>query len=246
MIREPKGNRRSKSGRWSRSLKWTSLFIFLAGVIMVMGIKVDEIAIDGTVVVCPEELSGRIGIRQGMPWWKVLSVPVEENLEILPRIKRVEVSLRLLRRVEILVTEREAVALVLEKGRYLAVDGSGMVMGTPADDERGLLVVTGIDVTPLPGEYLAGKGKRKAFVSFFETWSNGSPLSLSELNLSDERNLKVYTAGGLEVLVGDSSNLDQKIGLLTSSLPRLDLSLVSGPIDLRIGGMLIFNTDGQD
>lgn len=130
--------RAARKDRWSRRLRRTSRvllvlvpFVALAWLLLASPwLKVSEVAVDGTSRLTTQRVQLAAGVPAGTPLARVDTGAVERRVMRLPAVERVEVTRSWPSTLVVSVTERHAVAAVLEKGTWTLVDADGVSFGT--------------------------------------------------------------------------------------------------------------------
>ncbi|MGI6097529.1 MAG: cell division protein FtsQ/DivIB [Dethiobacteria bacterium] len=216
------------------------LLIFFVSSLMFMAFlrspffTVRQVQITGNEKLSYEELMQVSGIKVGSNIWENSLAEIKDNLQALVRVDSVEVKRHFPGKLEIVIKEKEPVALIPYQSSYLELSPEGLLLGTTESFIEGLLVVTGIDLGNL---HIGGKAGNEEQLAFLQHFFNAIPdfpeLTLSELNLSEPLNAVLFTAGGLKVCIGSADNLIEKLETLVQILPHVAGREQQGYLDLR-------------
>jgi len=156
-----------------------------------------------------------------------------------PQLETVEVTRNLPGLVVIQVTERVPVATVMTADGYFMIDKNTVCFNLSAEQDQTYPLITGLDGSiGLPGQPLGCPVRAKLLRDFFALWAEREFIALKKLDVSSSYNLIIYTADQLEIWLGDSSSLANKLLLVESSLPYLQKD-GQIKIDVRSGSRLI-------
>src|SRR6185312_14159280 len=184
----------------------------------------------------------------------VFFVPLEERQRQLERIPWVESAtvMRLLpNRISVDIHERTPVAFVQIGSRISLIDGSGVVMGMPANRQTkySFPVVHGIsDTEPLSSRAAAMQIYNRMAGELDSAGNDGARYTrqLSEVDLSDPEDVKVMAnegSGALLIHLGSSNFLDRyKLYLAHITEWRQQFQQLQS-VDLRYDGQIVVNPD---
>lgn len=195
------------------------IFVLLAVLAMFMFMQsaffaVTQIKVVGTRQLNTQEVQKISGLNPGINIFKANLPEATGKIRLHPLIETVEISRRFPSRLEIHVTERTAVGLIAGRGEFLQVDGSGVFLAKSSNMGKvNLPIITGITVPKTaPGEKIGGEEIQAALV-----YLKNMPIKLtaviSEINVRDLNNIKLFTIDGAEVRVGNTERVTDKIRL---------------------------------
>ncbi|MCL6635959.1 MAG: FtsQ-type POTRA domain-containing protein [Peptococcaceae bacterium] len=179
------------------------------------------------------------GIAAGTNIFKTDLRAAKARIETLPAVKEAQVFRELPARVVIRVKERKPLALVPAKEGFIAVDADGVHVRSARIGEKGLPVLTGLnlDEIPPPGGLLPG-GDIPVLLRVIEGLPTEVVNSLSEVHREKDGRIVLYTLQGVRCLLGGPEDVQKKGELLLSVLKELkgrrieyiDLSLPGSPV----------------
>jgi cell division protein FtsQ len=190
----------------------------------------------------------------------VLRIPLEtrrKQLEALPWVERAVVRRALPNRVEVEIVERTPVAFHREDGELALVDSHGVILDRPLEGDFHFPVATGLHAG-LPADERERRMRMfSAFLQQIDAARSGSSDLVSEVDLSDAKNLQVTFSrlpddglsmaksadGPLLVFFGDRDfqnrfqTLLGKMGEIKSQVGRVEM------VDMRFDGEVVVNPD---
>ena len=211
--------------RHNKNVRWVLIPVFLV-VCMVAGFffsmsplfSVRSVEVEGNTFVTDEEVLSLAGVEKGMNLFAANRARIEELLPILPRVKSAHVKRTLLGSVVITVEEREPVAMLLVGRAALELDREGRIIDRYTTiTHQAYPLITGVDTTDqglIAGSYITGAPMATALGVL--TGLKEGAADVGEINVSDPENIKIYTLSGLEVRIGDDSDLEEKYNLYNS------------------------------
>lgn len=242
--------KRAASGQERRMIK---LLLMLAAVcalvILVRGriYVLREIEVTGNSKKSVSEIAGRSGLQLGMNIFNVDEREVERNLLTDPYVELLKVRVELPDTVVLEVRERSACAAINCAGVILLTDQEGYILerltGVPQDGN--FVVVSGMDVSighqgnaiesGVPGQKAAMSAVLQAI------HESGMEREISELNVADMDNLYLVSDNGIQVLLGDETNLNDKFAWMRAVMDRLKQDgVMSGVLDLSSGKNAVY------
>ncbi|HOL18018.1 MAG TPA: FtsQ-type POTRA domain-containing protein [Bacillota bacterium] len=237
-----KSNKPAPKKRWVKAGR-RALIIAASLLLLKMGhalFTVKNIEVKGPAFLDREALIERSGITVGSSIFTVRSDKVAHALQADPAILEAAVQKDYPSTVVISVTSRTPVAYILAEGGCWLMDAEGIVYKQDAEMSGNLPVVTGINPDHLfPGEVVRDQASAMALHAFFSALAEVPHLKPAELNLADSREMVLYTASGLKVLLGDSKNMRRKLALVKETLPYLPEVGDFACLDVRTGERLI-------
>jgi len=217
-----------------------SLFLFLNAPFF----TIKEITIVGLDRLYPEEVYDVMLIREGMNIWKISPPELKEQILALPRVQEVDINRVLPDKLFIKIKEKYPLALVPYHGYYLELAPDGMFIGIKDEYEGELPLINGLlwgrmDV----GMQIPDRARKEVIELFLEGLRNNPSLPLAEINVENLQQIIVYTWEGLEVRLGSSENLTNKLEILQHINQLLILEEhdpLSGYLDLRVPEAPVF------
>lgn len=235
--------------RRHKNVRWVLIPVFLVACLLagyffsISGFfAVRTIVISGNDNVADEDIINIAQIEKGMNIFAVNEQALEQNIPILPRIMSATLERQLPGTIKITVVERQGVA-VLNVGKAMAViDGEGRIIDRQRQtDVFDLPIVTGVDIDDqgvVPGCFLSGEQIETALEVLTALPEDAE--DIGEINVADIQYIKIYTADGTEIRIGDSQNFGEKYLLYSTILQEnerkaekaidyIDVSIVNKP-----------------
>jgi len=191
---------------------------------------VDRISVIGNSRTATDDVVASTGISVGNPLLDLDLATAKRQVEALPWIAEVEVRRRLDGEVVVRVIEREAVVALPAGSGLVLVDQTGYQLEPVAVQPDGFIPVAGIEASGQPGEY--APQETVLVLNALQGLTPGLRLEVDRFRVEDGA-LVIELTGGGQAVLGDSSQLGEKIQALETLLARVDLQCVS-IIDLRV------------
>ncbi len=237
-------NRRGISG-WKKALRYLFRLTLLAGLLILAMyaetyFTITEIRVTGDSNVPAAEIIKASGAADAR---NIFFLREKKAVELIkkqyPQLETVAIKRDLPGTVTIKIDERTPVATIMTADGYWLIDKNTVCFDFTADKNPGYPLITGLDGGIIaPGMPLNCPARAKVLQEFFKAWGGADFAELDSLDLSSNYNLIVHTDQQMEVWLGDSSNMSQKLLLVERSLPFLP---ETGKIklDVRSGSRLI-------
>lgn len=183
---------------------------------------ISEIIITGNKLVSNEQLISQSQIVRGMNIFRVNIEKTSRTLSEHSRLKDVKVTRILPSTISIEVEERNAVALIPYSSQFIEVDGEGYVLAKGNQiSSFNLPIITGLEINQ---DEINGKLADIDLNQILNAFSMLNPNELkeiSEINVSIEEGLLLYTIDGMQVRLGRTENLTGKIRFFLSILSEI-------------------------
>ena len=187
---------------------------------------VRSIVVNGNGGVSEQEVIHLSGLRLGSRMRSLDAQAVSQGVESDGRLAFIDMEKRYPSTVMLMVRERTKDALILQAGKILLLDSDGFVVS--ASDhlpEQSVPYVTGLK----PSTYQLGRqldvadGRLNAMKAVVEALkAQGATGYVSELSVENIADLRIITRTGMEVLLGDASDMPNKILWMTGTLKDLE------------------------
>lgn len=203
---------------------------------------INSVYIEGLDKLTREEIHNAGGLREGMNIWKISPPDLRARIMTIPRVAEANVERILPGALSISIKEKYPIILIPFHGYYLEVAKDGIVIGL-RDEYRGEMpLVSGLVWGKMDvGTRIPDRARGEAIETMLPALYNLPALSLSEINVADPQHIIVYTQGGMEVWLGNASELGKKLELLMHIYPRLLSSgAAEGYLDLRVAENPVF------
>jgi cell division protein FtsQ len=204
-----------------------------------------QVNVTGNQTVPQKDIIDLSGIKIGSNLFDFNAQNSSKAIEIIPRIRSVQIQRHLPNSVVINVTERKPWALIVTNGKSYVIDDQGVCF----DKLNGLDIMNLPVITwaGLPARFDVGQHMKSSVLQTFKTIYTKIPSSLvqqiSEYHLTDEGQLVMYTIRGTEVRFGGEERLTEKIGFFQEAM-KLDNNGTQGAlryIDLRYKGQPVIS-----
>lgn len=200
---------------------------------------VTQIKVQGVRQLKSQEILKISGLNTGLNIFKANLQEAENKIRLDPLVKGVEIKRQLPSSLLINVTERVAIGLVNDRGEFLQVDGDGILLARATDlGKVNLPIITGAPVKKTaPGDKMDSEEIQAALL-YLKNIPLKITATISEINVRDPNNIKLYTLDGAEVRVGDTGRVTEKINLYEEVIGRnyaqriqyLDISYNGRPV----------------
>lgn len=224
-------SKRRKSARRPAWLPWAAsiailalaLWLLLTNVVFV----VREVQVIGAGEIPEADVRRLSGIRLGSRISAVDAERVRLDVESDGRVAFVSLARRLPNRVVLTVRPRTEDAVILQAGKIVVLDSEGYVVSAGGDrlPEGNAVYVTGIKASyyTLGRQLDTADGRVGCMRAVLEALkAQRATAYVSELSVADTADLRVITRTGITVLLGDSSNMTEKITWMAGTLADLE------------------------
>lgn len=224
-------SKRRKSARRPAWLPWAAsiailalaLWLLLTNVVFV----VRDVQVIGAGEIPEADVRRLSGIRLGSRISAVDAERVRLDVESDGRVAFVSLARRLPNRVVLTVRPRTEDAVILQAGKIVVLDSEGYVVSAGGDrlPEGNAVYVTGIKASyyTLGRQLDTADGRVGCMRAVLEALkAQRATAYVSELSVADTADLRVITRTGITVLLGDSSNMTEKITWMAGTLADLE------------------------
>ncbi|MDR9757383.1 MAG: cell division protein FtsQ/DivIB [Thermacetogeniaceae bacterium] len=179
-----------------------------------------EIEVKGNKKLPQTEIVQKSGLSLGINYFDIDTGLVAKRLSSIPVIASVEVNKKLPNRMEIVVEEREPLALYCTQDSFAVIDGQGYCIEKNVSiHDYDLPIITGLIPDLLrPGEKVSDK---ECLQSVLAVLGEDVQQLISEIDLAQENSLIAYTRQGIPLLLGTPDQLSEKIEMAVSYLDLL-------------------------
>ncbi|MFY9140410.1 MAG: FtsQ-type POTRA domain-containing protein [Thermacetogeniaceae bacterium] len=179
-----------------------------------------EIEVKGNKQLPQDEIVQKSGLSLGINYFDIDTGLVAKRLSSIPVIASVEVNKNLPNRMEIVVKEREPLALYCSQEGFAVIDGQGYcIEKNVVFNDYDLPIITGLSPDILqPGEKVSNK---ECLQSVLAVLGEDVQQLISEIDLAQENSLIAYTRQGIPLLLGTPDQLSEKIEMAVSYLDLL-------------------------
>lgn len=237
--------RNKEIGRKKRNIYENLFFILLVltgGFVLLNSpfFEVGRVQVRGNQFMEEEKIRTVADIGLGTNIFKVNLNAAAAGVKLLPMIKDVKVSRSLPSTIIIEVAERKPLGLLPTAEGFIEVDREGVYLKKTGVGVAGIPVVTGIQAsTANPGEPVQAAGLKEALL-VIDGLPEGAVSKLSEVHMSENGQVVMYTLEGVQCRFGMASEVAEKGRVLIQILKELqnrgekihyiDLSCPSSPV----------------
>ncbi len=225
-------------------------FLVIVAVIFIMSVffRVSDIQVEGNSHYTDEEIIRAIDIEEGDNlFFFDRFAALSRVFAKLPYIDEVSVERSLPNKVIITVSESQALAYIVLGEEKWTIDHSCKVLGKANDDElEGLIPIDGISPgTLMIGEPLQTSDGDESVVSYiaevlYQIEERDLDEQVGRVDFSDPRRVSFTYGEKYTVILGDSSKVEYKFGMLLSAMSQL-LEGDVGVIDVSDGNTAHFS-----
>lgn len=197
----------------------TALFYFIHSGFF----SLENIEIKGNERIPRVELENLIGVARGINLWQVDTSAIAKRLATHPLVARARVSRHWPRTLVVQIEERTPVAILVQDGSFLLVDGSGVVMERiPRIGHLQLPLISGVGKLENtgPGREINHPGLQAALAVVRQVPPDDLN-QLQEIIASSPDNLQLIWAGNILVKFGDEQQVAEKLSRLHEALRGL-------------------------
>ena len=225
---------------------WQSFFfifiVLLAAYVLLQSpiFTISNIYVLGNNSLSSEDVIKVSGIVTGMNIFKADLKTADSKIKAIPLVKDEKTTRKFPHTVVIEISERSPVALVLLEGHFVEVDAEGVYLRQGSAGATGLPVITGGQLlTSGPGKQVKGEEFEKALKVVGQL-----PVelrqNLSEINVSNDERVTLYTIDGTECKMGFAEDAGKKGNYIFQVLQELkeqgkkieyvDFSIANSPV----------------
>lgn len=214
--------RKRKPPQQPKRLRWLRIgAIVLVCVIAfyALPIPLGHIQVTGSDKVTAEDIIVSGQISEPVNIVKINTEKLKTRLSKDLRIESVSISYELPATMVVHVTERKGVAIVPYQFGYLTLDKNGVVIdANSVIEDTSIPIMSGV----ASGNFLLGDTVKDSAILAGLTYLNDLDANtfkdIAEINVGDIHNLFAYTVDGVQVRLGDDSDLQQKAELSASMI----------------------------
>ncbi|HDL85998.1 MAG TPA: FtsQ-type POTRA domain-containing protein [Candidatus Acetothermia bacterium] len=196
-----------------------------------------KIVVKGNYYTSTSQVEASCGIRNGV---NLLRAPLKQaraSLLQLPWIMNASLRRILPHTLEITVRERTPIALVIDStdsSRMMVLGKDGVIVGYARDASAQFVHVSGVSVESGPSGKISVNGDVTRTLIYLRKQGLGRDL-FPRIDFSNSSAVTMYTVDGGKVVLGPSSDIEERIDELKALLRTIDLADYQ-MIDLRFGG----------
>lgn len=216
--------------------------------------RVNKIEVHNMKQLTREQIVSLSGLTPGVNIFKADLKQAQSKIALNPMVSSVEITRKLPRTIVVNVTERKSLALIPDKGSFIIVGEDGFCLATTKNlNTVNMPLITGL--TPkgsVPGKKISDE-KIKTALDYLLTMSLNLRASISEINLTDLNNVRVYMIDGTEIRFGDDSRIADKMKLYEevigqnykNKIQYIDISYEGNPV-IKFVGTPLNNTGNTE
>lgn len=167
------------------------------------------------------------------------STIAEKIISEYPQIKEVTIDRNLPDGIVVTVRERTPAGYIMTADGLWMIDREAFCFSSSGETIEDLPLIVGIEGGKVvPGFPIDCPARREMLKNFFAAGVKGDWLEIEELDLTDSYNLVVKTLDGMEIWLGGSKMLEEKLVLVRESLLHLPDD-AERRLDVRSGNRLV-------
>lgn len=194
---------------------------------------ITAIEFSGNIYTTEAEIRGALQVAEGVNIWKINTQLMAERVEGIPRVAETQIRRKLPGTIEVIITEKDMLALVPYQEYLLVLGTDGQIIGATTEPHKyHLPMLTGIVPRDLSvGDYPLETEQVLLIAEVIQALS-AADVPVSEINLADQNNVVVITMNGLMAYLG-AGGFREKANLLAQIKGRLVGRQGDGFLDLR-------------
>lgn len=176
--------------------------------------RVKNIEVTGLKQLKKEQVVALSGLAPGVNIFRADLRQAQSKIALNPMVGDVQITRKLPRTILVNITERKPLAIIPDKGSFIIVGDGGYVLARVKNlSSVNLPMLTGLKTAGAnPGKIIADE-KIQIALKYLLTMSLNLRAAVSEINLTDVNNIRIYTIDGVEVRFGDDTRIADKIKL---------------------------------
>ncbi len=239
-----------KRVRRNRLKRKILLFIFILIILFTILLyapfmKIKTINCTGNEKISAEEIISSSNICFGNNIFRINKGKAEDNIENISYIKNVSIDRRLPNSININVEECQVRAYIINNKDYIYIDETGKILeiaNTPPKNQAA--IVEGIKLKNIKiNEICEFKNKLQlgCLTSILSTTVNSRFNGLiTNIDLTDLKKIKFVVNGNLDIIIGETDNLDYKINFMASGAYDSLGANRGGILDVSYGSSAVF------
>jgi cell division protein FtsQ len=202
----------------------------------------DSVILTGNHFVSQADISNAIGAGAEPNLFRLSLDDVRREVESIPWVQSASLRRVLPNHLQVDVTERKPVAYVNTGNGLKLVDREGVLLEKPAEVSFDFPVVTGIDRSMSAADRKARLALFDRFEQELKSQVDGAGWLVSEVDLSDDGDLKALLVQGRETILVHFGNRDfgERFGTFLTLLPQIQTATAAvDSVDLRYRGQVV-------
>lgn len=239
--------KRAKINKFKR--KMLLLFIIVLAVTLVLTyapfMKITKINCAGNEKITSEDVISASKICIGNNIFRVNKNKAIDNIKTIPYIKDVSIKRKLPSTMNITVTENRVYSYINLDNMYIYIDDTGKILEeSEIPPETSCPILSGIKVkTHKVNEIIELKdaNKIKSYAALMKVLSNSDFADkVTLINIENLNDIRVTVSNSLEIIIGNTDNLDYKINFLASGAYDNIGDNRSGTLDVSYGSNAVY------
>lgn len=233
---------RPKNKRWQVIQSLFFIFIFSLAVFFFLQspvFRVKAVEVRGNGQLDRDQVMALAGLGKDVNIFKVNLKQAQSKVALSPMVKHVEIIRNLPSTIIINISERKAIGLISNEGQFIAVGDDGYCLSVANNlASINLPFITGVNATKtLPGQNI-NDDKLGAALAYLSAMPLGMRAAVSEINVSDLNNIRIFTIDKTEVRFGDLTRIGDKVKLYqevigqkySNNIQYIDISYKGNPV----------------
>jgi cell division protein FtsQ len=204
----------------------------------------DSVILTGNHFVSPADIANAIGAGAEPNLFRLSLDDARHEVESIPWVESASLRRVFPNRLQVDVVERKPVAYVNTGNGLKLVDAEGILLEKPLDASFDFPVVTGIDSSMSAADRKTRLALFDQFEQELKSRVDGAGWLVSEVDLSDDGDLKALLVQGRETILVHFGNRDfgERFGTFLTLLPQIQKAATTvDSVDLRYRGQVVIS-----
>lgn len=187
---------------------------------------IDQVEVQGQRALTQDKVLALAGEPIGQNLFSYPKTKAALALTSHPYVESATIHRQLPHKLVIQLEERRPVGILLSKGYYLQFSDKGLLLDTTRTLKgSNLPLVTGIALNkvPPPGEPIRDETFQEV-LKIVTSMSDDLLDNIQELNIAKNKNILAYTSSGIEVRIGDATDIQKRMQALDDIMKQIVLS----------------------
>ena len=209
----------------------------------------DSVILRGNHFVSQADVAGAIGAGAEPNLFRLPLEQARREVESIPWVRSASLRRVFPNRLQVDVVERKPVAYVNTGNGLKLVDAEGVLLEKPLDAPFDFPVVTGVDSSMSAGDRKARLALFDRFEQELKSQVEGAAWLVSEVDLSDDGDLKALLVQGRETILVHFGNRDfgERFATFLALLPQIQRATTAVDyVDLRYRGQVVVSPKAPD
>ena len=234
--------RRAKINKIKRKLLLLLLLLIILIVILLFApfMQIKKINCIGNSKITTDEIIASSSIKKGDNIIRLSKKKAKDGINDLAYIKNVEIEKKLPSTINIKVVEAQVCAYIPIDDKFLYLDEEGKILETAITPPEGVVpVITGANITNSTPNTVIGLDNQEQiedYKALVQVLLNSKFKGMiTKIDLASTSKITFTINDKLNVIVGDTDNLDYKVNTMTAGVYDLAKDNQKGTLDLRFG-----------